>query len=59
MKKLGKNMKNTKQTLEAFDQNGGGGCVCTCKCSCGGNTTAMVQATNGTRNSYKSRYGKK
>jgi putative bacteriocin precursor len=58
MKKLGKNMKNTKQTLEAFGPNIGI-CICLCSCNCRGNTAANVQINNGTKNATATKYGKK
>ncbi|RCX15471.1 putative bacteriocin precursor [Anaerobacterium chartisolvens] len=47
MKKLGKNIKPTKETVEAYS------CSCSatcsgCPCACGGNGTASYYAGNGT-----------
>ncbi|TYQ15067.1 UNVERIFIED_CONTAM: putative bacteriocin precursor [Acetivibrio alkalicellulosi] len=56
MKKLGKKIKSTKLTVEAYD----GMCICFCNCNCGGNQgVAMIQIRNGVGNSNKSRYGRK
>lgn len=51
MKKLGKNLKNTKKTLEAFSMDGCSSCSCNMACNCSGNRgTAYLEITKGMSN---------
>ncbi|TYQ14968.1 UNVERIFIED_CONTAM: putative bacteriocin precursor [Acetivibrio alkalicellulosi] len=47
MKKLGKNIKETKHTVEAYYM--GSGCWTWCPCTCGNSSVANVQVFQGTR----------